>query len=928
MPDEQSAAGNIGGGDDYGSFRRAADRAINSARSAIGGFILPNGGNGSNPSAAGSTAALTSSLNLLSSKIDSLIQSLDKVKFGGNGTSGVSNTATSGKKNGGDSFFSNPAVKWGLGTAALGAAGFSSLYNNQLQTSSGIYTTAQSMIPYTGMNGQQGLNSILRALKGGFAGGTSGQDVMNAAAMITQQSMMPPGTQRGNLQLQYSSLLARTLGTDISTGAQNYLGLTQNAALQWRLRPFGGGFVGPGGSMLNPYQAAMSQVSNMMQITGANPSAFNGPGGLAYWQQLMSGRSRFRSSMEAVYGDQTNTVQNMITQQLNAYKQGMSHTQFLNPNMSAADFKKYGLVSPIMTQMQKFGIGQQQYDLGLAMSQQQNNAAMLATLIDIRKFEKGILNALGGGSRIVPLLSGMKNFLAIIAAAKWLGGGRAAASTAAEGGAAGGSGGLGGVDAAIGADAGTTGPIGLTLLGSAVVSGTSHHFLGTRPTLQGIPVDDKPGSNPNAHPWWQFWHWKGIGDPPASGGGGSDTQFVESRSNTGPGGVTGLQPTLLHDVAMMMKANPRLRLNSGFRTYAQQKALWARDPNGTMVAPPGSSMHEKGLAVDLGPSSEYGWLRHNAGKYGLVNYAPEPWHWEPRGASSAGNRTDYGVSGTAPGGSSGAVNAGASTSGSFSANMKSAAAGTGHYGLSQASLMASILGAPTEQGSSAYHYTSGSVTATIGGGSKSSSSSGGGSGILGPLPTGGDKRVPGHSITQWAHDLLVAMGITPTPTDMDAMIKWANHESGGYNPSSPGGLYNPLNSTESHFGYARNGGAQGNIKDYASYQQGIQNLAWNLTQTKGVGYDKILAALRAGSNESAVFQAIDSSKFGTHGLGDPPPRSGRASGGGTIAMTSKSMPVTATFNIYPPASADGKKIAHAAFNELNKIAKRLEMRDA
>jgi hypothetical protein len=58
------------------------------------------------------------------------------------------------------------------------------------------------------------------------------------------------------------------------------------------------------------------------------------------------------------------------------------------------------------------------------------------------------------------------------------------------------------------------------------------------------------------------------------------------------------------------------------------------------TAPPGSSMHERGLAVDFtyngaGIKSHdnpgYRWLAANAGRFGLKNLASEPWHWSING---------------------------------------------------------------------------------------------------------------------------------------------------------------------------------------------------------------------------------------------------------------------------------------------------------
>ena len=58
------------------------------------------------------------------------------------------------------------------------------------------------------------------------------------------------------------------------------------------------------------------------------------------------------------------------------------------------------------------------------------------------------------------------------------------------------------------------------------------------------------------------------------------------------------------------------------------------------TARPGSSMHERGLAIDFTyngsvitsqSSPGYQWLRGHASRYGLYNLASEPWHWSTNG---------------------------------------------------------------------------------------------------------------------------------------------------------------------------------------------------------------------------------------------------------------------------------------------------------
>jgi len=67
---------------------------------------------------------------------------------------------------------------------------------------------------------------------------------------------------------------------------------------------------------------------------------------------------------------------------------------------------------------------------------------------------------------------------------------------------------------------------------------------------------------------------------------------------------------------------------SGFRSNAEQAALFARHPDPKWVAPPGRSLHRLGTELDLGPAAAYGWLAANAKRFHFVQrYAWEPWHY-------------------------------------------------------------------------------------------------------------------------------------------------------------------------------------------------------------------------------------------------------------------------------------------------------------
>jgi peptidoglycan hydrolase-like protein with peptidoglycan-binding domain len=75
-----------------------------------------------------------------------------------------------------------------------------------------------------------------------------------------------------------------------------------------------------------------------------------------------------------------------------------------------------------------------------------------------------------------------------------------------------------------------------------------------------------------------------------------------------------------------------LHVNSGYRTYAEQAALYQAYLNGTgnLAAPPGHSTHGLGLSADIQVTdpATLRWLRAHADTYGFVNDVPsEAWHW-------------------------------------------------------------------------------------------------------------------------------------------------------------------------------------------------------------------------------------------------------------------------------------------------------------
>jgi hypothetical protein len=99
-----------------------------------------------------------------------------------------------------------------------------------------------------------------------------------------------------------------------------------------------------------------------------------------------------------------------------------------------------------------------------------------------------------------------------------------------------------------------------------------------------------------------------------------------------PPGAGRLQPSFVTRLNCLFERVPGLWIGSGFRTRAEQAALYELKPH--LAAPPGRSNHELGLAADLGYPSESAESAAHAAAPGCGLEFPvayEPWHVEPAG---------------------------------------------------------------------------------------------------------------------------------------------------------------------------------------------------------------------------------------------------------------------------------------------------------
>jgi hypothetical protein len=346
---------------------------------------------------------------------------------------------------------------------------------------------------------------------------------------------------------------------------------------------------------------------------------------------------------------------------------------------------------------------------------------------------------------------------------------------------------------------------------------------------------------------------------------------------------------------------------SGNKNWQWDGSYWEH-VSGAQAAPPGRSMHEIGLAVDL--TGDMGWISANAARFGLKNFTSmgEPWHVQP--SELPGGRSEYEKMGRPWGGEPMSSSSGGSGDSEHGAGNKNLvmSAGIDIFSLKGMSMSDSIAAfrAGGTLGSTGLSGGSGSkVRSTRSGGSVSGSGS-----TFNVAFTNGGMDRSNVDIKQWSTDFLNRVGAPVTASNLEAMSAWIASEGtrAAYNPlavkSAP---KDPADVALGQWSKFNNNGS--GVLNFANYEQGLR---MNVFHMQNYG-KRVINALQNSSNDPyAVAESVNKMyaswggnkvmagvlksrgiPMGTAQTGDPMPRMANAGGGNTTFQSGS------TFNIAP-----------------------------
>lgn len=126
------------------------------------------------------------------------------------------------------------------------------------------------------------------------------------------------------------------------------------------------------------------------------------------------------------------------------------------------------------------------------------------------------------------------------------------------------------------------------------------------------------------------------GATPTAGPDGATVQTVDGPMVGRQGKLISPQIAANFDrmVAAAAADGVSIEINDGYRSSEEQAVLYQlyKSGKGPIAAPPGQSLHNKGLAIDFyDRPGAWAWLKAHATDYGFKNFDPEPWHYSVTG---------------------------------------------------------------------------------------------------------------------------------------------------------------------------------------------------------------------------------------------------------------------------------------------------------
>jgi hypothetical protein len=171
-----------------------------------------------------------------------------------------------------------------------------------------------------------------------------------------------------------------------------------------------------------------------------------------------------------------------------------------------------------------------------------------------------------------------------------------------------------------------------------MMNGFPPGMMGGMPTMDPRGFMGVPGGMPAMPP---YGHSRplppfAMGAPGNMGSSGAIGSATGNLVNIGGKLVdSSIAPNIMAMIQAAARDGVNLNIKSGFRSHQEQQALYARYGPGR-AATPGSSNHERGLAVDFANNrGAYAWLNSHAQQFGLKTNihagGREPWHVSPTG---------------------------------------------------------------------------------------------------------------------------------------------------------------------------------------------------------------------------------------------------------------------------------------------------------